>query len=318
MKVVFGTRHLGDEFVDELRSLHPEVTFATAYTPQEASHEVVDADAFMGAPSREAFLAARQLKWVHVPGMGMDTVSRVPEMVDSEVVFTNAPGPHTNVMADHVLGVMLSLAHRLGEMRDDQKAKRWEQDKYGHSFVELNGGVLGLLGLGGLGRAITQRALGFGMQVYAVDPTPTDVPAGVRAVWGLDRLDELCTRSDWLVITAPLTDESRGLIDERRISLMKRGAYLVVISRGGIVDEDALAAALQSRQLAGAGVDSTAVEPLPIDSPLWELDNLILSPHSSGLSPWLYESRRQVLKANLQRFLEGRPLAYVCDLRRGY
>ena len=318
MKVVFGTDHLGEPFVDELRSLHPEVTFVTAYTPAEAEREIVDADAFMGAPSRAAFLAARRLKWVHAPGMGMDPVALVPEMVESDVVFTNSPGPHTNVMADHVLAVMLSLAHRLGEMHDDQQAKRWDAGKYQHSFVELNGGVLGLLGLGGLGRAITQRALGFGMQVYAVDPTPTDVPAGVRAVWGLDQLDKLCSLSDWLVITAPLTYESRGLIDERRMSLMKRGAYLVVISRGGIVDENALAAALQSGHLAGAGVDATEVEPLPTDSPLWELDNLILSPHSSGLSPWLYEGRRQALKANLQRFLEGRPLAYIVDLRRGY
>ena len=111
----------------------------------------MDADAFMGAPSRAAFLAARRLKWVHSPGMGMDPVAMVPEMVESDVVFTNAPGPHTNVMADHVLGVMLSLAHRLGEMRDDQQAKRWDTGKYQHSFVELNGGVLGLLGLGGPG-----------------------------------------------------------------------------------------------------------------------------------------------------------------------
>jgi phosphoglycerate dehydrogenase-like enzyme len=318
MKVVFGTDHLGAPFIEELRSLHPEVTFVTAYTPEEAEREIVDADAFMGAPSRAAFLAARRLKWVHAPGMGLDPVAMVPEMAESDVVFTNSPGPHTNVMADHVLAVMLSLAHRLGEMRDDQQAKRWDPDKYGHSFVELNGGVLGLLGLGGLGRAITQRALGFGMQVYAVDPTPTDVPAGVRAVWGLDQLDKLCSLSDWLVITAPLTYESRGLIDERQISLMKRGAFLVVISRGGIVEEHALAAALQSGHLAGAGIDATEIEPLPTDSPLWELDNLILSPHSSGLSPWLYEGRRQALKANLQRFLDGRPLAYICDLRRGY
>ena len=318
MKVVLALRQAQDDWLTKLRAAFPDVTFASAVTGEEQQREIADADVYVGLPTTEGFRAAKRLRWVHSMGMGIDRFLQVPELVTSDVALTNSPGPHTHPMADHALAVILALAHHLGELRDDQRAKRWEVGKYSDRVVEVNGSVLGLIGLGGLGRAVVQRALGFGMQPYAVDPHPTDVPAGMRAVWGLDKLDELCQLADWLVITAPLTAESQGIIDARRLALMKRGSYLVVISRGGIVDETALAEALRSGHLAGAGIDATAIEPLPADSPLWELDNLILSPHASALSQRLMAERRQIFQANLRRFLDGLPLAYVCDPRRGY
>ena len=177
---------------------------------------------------------------------------------------------------------------------------------------------MGILALGDIGKAVARRAYGFDIDVYAVDVNPVTPPPQVKEVWGLERLDELMQMCDWFVVTAPLTAESRGLIDERRIGLLKPSSYLIVISRGGIVDEDALADALQNGRLAGAGIDATAIEPLPQKSPLWGLDNVVLSPHASALTPQMYEGRRQIFRENMRRFLNNEPFLYVCDKRAGF
>ena len=138
-------------------------------------------------------------------------------------------------------------------MAEDQRLNRWDADKYSHAFVELSGSTMGILALGDIGKAVARRAYGFDIDVYAVDINPVAPPPQVKEVWGLERLDELMQMCDWFVVTAPLTAESRGLIDARRIGLLKPSSYLIVISRGGIVDEDALADALQSGAFSGRG-----------------------------------------------------------------
>ncbi|MCY3800677.1 MAG: D-2-hydroxyacid dehydrogenase [Chloroflexi bacterium] len=314
MKIVVGTPFLGETLEMCLKSDFPGVDFAVAYDRVDQRREIVDADGFLGWPDRETFLAANRLRWIHIPGMGLDRLEDVPEIAASNVVITNSPGPHAGPMADHAIGMILALAHRVRDLIDDQRAKVWKTDKYAGRMVDLNGATLGLFGLGGIGRAVAQRALAFGMEVYAVDPSPAEVPAGVRAVWGMDRLDELLAMSDWFVVTAPKLPELNRIIDQRRLGLMKPGANVIAISRGGIVDEEALAAALESGRLAGAALDVTEVEPLPTDSPLWDLENLILSPHASALTPAMYEGRRQIFRENLRRFIEDKPLAFVCRL----
>ena len=172
--------------------------------------------------------------------------------------------------------------------------------------------------MGDVGAAVARRAHGFGMDVFAVDKRPVERPPEVNEVWGLERLDELLGISDWFVVTAPLTEDSRGMIDRRRIGLLKPGAHLVVISRGGIIDEDALVDALRSGRVAGAGLDVMDVEPLPTDNPLWGLDNVILAPHVSALTPQMWEGRRKIFKENLRRFLANEPFLYVCDKTAGF
>jgi phosphoglycerate dehydrogenase-like enzyme len=183
---------------------------------------------------------------------------------------------------------------------------------------ELRGRTLGLLGLGGIGMAVARRALGFGMEVYAVARRSRPAPPEVKGVWGPERLDELLQQSDWFVVTAPLTRETQDMIDRRRLNLLKPGAHVIVISRGGIVDEAALIDALNAGQIAGAGLDVMVNEPLPPDHPLWAMDRVILSPHVSALTPEMYKGRREVFKENLRRFLRDEPLHYVCDKQAGY
>jgi phosphoglycerate dehydrogenase-like enzyme len=318
MKVVVAGM-LSQEFVKDLRDSFPGVDFQPAATEQEQKRHIKDADVFFGTPSRDVFLSAERLRWIHCPGTGIDRYAEVPELLDSDVVLTNARGPHTNPMADHAFGMILTFAHHLRELWDDQRARRWDTRKYDGRVVELSGRTMGILALGGIGMAVARRAHGFGMSVYAVDKRPMPTPPRyVGTVWGPERLDDLLRMSDWFVITAPLTSETKGLIDRRRIGLLKPSAYLIVVSRGGIIDEDALIEALRSGRLAGAGLDVTAEEPLPQDSPLWDMENVLISPHSSALTPDMWEGRRQIFKENLKRFLANEPFLYVCDKQAGF
>ena len=317
MKVVMSAKAT-EQFLSELRTTFPDVTFHRAATPEEEMELIRDADVFCGDPSREVFLAAQKLLWIQCPGTGIDKIVSTPELRDSDVILTNARGPHANPMADHAFGMILTFAHCLREQWEDQKAHYWDTAKYDERVLELDGSTLGVLALGGIGMAVARRGYGFGMEVYAVDAQPMAAPPEVKDVWGIDRLDELLQMSDWFVITAPFTSETEGLIDRRRLELIKPGAYVIAISRGGILDEEALIEGLRSGRIAGAGLDVTAVEPLPADSPLWDMENVILSPHASALTAEMWEGRRQIFKENLRRFLAAEPFLYVCDKQAGF
>jgi phosphoglycerate dehydrogenase-like enzyme len=317
MKVVL--RGSDQPLMDLLQSRFPDVTFRFAPTPADELREIVDADAYHGQPSREAFLAARRLRWVHEPGTSIDRYrGDIPEMADSEVVLTNARGPHVPPMADHAFAMLLALTHHIPELWEDKKARRWDGSRYSGRMVDLEGKTMGILALGDLGLAVARRATGFGLKVRAVDVRPIEPPAGVESVWGTERLDDLLALSDVFVVTAPLTDRTRGLVDRRRVGLLPAGAFVIVISRGNILDEDALVEAVQAGRIAGAGLDVTSREPLPPDSPLWGVDNILISPHCSATSPALWVGRREIYAENLRRFLADEPFLYVCNKREGY
>ncbi len=317
MKVVIGY-FLTDPYLSDLRAEFPDVEFQPAATEEEQRLHIQDADIFLGVPSRDVFLAAEKLRWLHCPGTGVDKLLEIPEVADSDVVVTNARGPHTNPMADHAFGMILTLAHHIRELWDDQRAHRWDLPKYNERMIELGGSTMGILGLGGIGQAVARRAVGFGMEVFGVDADLTDPPVGVNEVWPPDRLDDLLKISDWFVVSVPYTAETKLIMDRRRIGLMKPGSHMIVLSRGGIVDEDAVVEALDAGRLAGVGLDVTAVEPLPQDSPLWEREDVIISPHVSALTPEMWEGRRQLFKENLRRFLANESFLYVVDKKTGY
>ena len=317
MKVVVASL-FGSGFEERLTEEFPEVDFVFAASEEDQAAEIKDADVFMGSPSRSVFLASDRLRWLHCPGTGIDKLTSIPEIVNSDVVLTNARGSHAAPMADHVMSMCLAFAHRTNEMMADQRAHVWDTRKYDRFFIEMEGSTMGIVALGDIGSAAARRAAGFGMRVYAVDKRPFDAPPGVEEVWGLDRLDDLLRMSDWLVVTAPYTDDSKGMIDARGLGLMKPTSHLIVISRGGVVDEDALLDAVTDRGIAGAGIDAFEIEPPPDDSPWWELDNVIISPHASALTVEMWEGRREIFRENLRRFLANEPFIYVCDKTAGF
>lgn len=330
MKIVMAPTAFDTEkdppYYDDLRATFPKVSFVPAATAEEQKREIRDADAYYGLVSRDVFLAAERLRWLHFPGTGIDYLFGIPELMEGDVVLTNTRGSHAPPMADHVFGMMVSLTHHLGPQRDDQLAHIWDPAKYTGRVVELSGRTIGILALGGIGLAVAQRARGFGMTVYGAvrDPNRTRrrhggaSPPNVDELWPIDRLDEMLGLCDWFIVAAPLTSESRGMIDRRRLGLLKKGGYVIVISRGGIIDEDALVEGLRSGRIAGAAIDSPAEEPLPKDSPLWDVENLVLSPHTSALTREMFDGRRQIFKENVRRFLADEPFLYVCDKSAGF
>jgi len=313
MKVVLNF-DLGEAFVNDLKSIFPDVDFRPVYTSEEELREVVDAEVQFGLISQDAFAAAKKLRWFHFIGMGFDGYKiNFPKMFDGEFIFTRAPGTHVIPMAEHTFAMILAYAHRIPDFIADQKAHCWNTENYMDKIIELSGTTMGIISMGSIGKGIALRAQGFDMEILAVDSQSMAPPLGVREVWSMDRLDELLARSDWLVVTTPYTKESHHLIDQKRIERMKPGVFITIMSRGGIVDEEALIDALRSGHVAGAGIDAVAQEPMPADSPFWDMPNVIISPHVSAHSPQLWLRRGQIFKDNLKRYLDGEPLLYVCN-----
>jgi phosphoglycerate dehydrogenase-like enzyme len=202
-----------------------------------------------------------------------------------------------------------------------QAERRWGKEPFEAADApvrELSEGTVGLLGLGGIGEAVARRALALGMRVAALRRSGGEGPPGVEVLSGEGALDRLLSRSDYLVVTVPRTAETEGMVGARELALLPRGAVLVNVSRGGIVDEEALAEALRGGTLRGAGLDVFATEPLPPSSPLWGLPNALLLPHVSGTSHRFWRRETDLIVANLRRFLSGERLLNTVDKHAGY
>ncbi len=306
-----------DAVLRDLQDTFPDVNFIWCETEEDQLIAIEDADAYCGWPTRKVFLAAKNLKWIHCAGTGIDGIMKIPELIESDIPVTNSRDSHVSPMATHVFALITSLAQRLNEMLPQQLAREWRPEDYAWRQIELEGATLGIYGFGNIGRRVAKRASGFDMNVYAVDkhPRPSE---HAEEVWGLDKLDELIAMSDWFVVACPYTDETMNTIDHRRIALMKPTAHIIIISRGGIVDETAMCEAIRKGELAGAGLDAMEPEPPEPDSLLWTTPNIIFSPHASALVPDMYLGRREVFKENLRRYLNNQPFIYECDKVAGY
>ena len=274
--------------------------------------------AWTGPPIDAILDAGHRLQWLHQRGAGIDRIS-TPKLVASDhLVLTNGSGYHAINIAEHVLGLMLSFARQLPALVRAQDERRWRPPP-ADSLFELSGQTLAVIGAGALGCAVAERAAAFGMRVLGVRRSPAGaLPPGFAAMSSIAAIDSVLPEADHVVIALPLTAETRGLFSTARLAAMKPGAHLYNVGRGGIVDQDALLAALRSGRLAGAGLDVTDPEPLPADSPLWQEPGVIVTAHSSGLTPRSYERYQALLLDNIRRFQRGEPLLNVVDKRLGY
>lgn len=270
------------------------------------------------APPIDGILAAApRLRWLHQRGAGIDRIVG-PALRASDVVVTNGSGNHAPNIAEHLLALMLAFARQLPGLIRAQQASRWETPAAGRLF-ELSGQTLAVIGVGAIGSALARRAAGLGLKVIGVRRSDgREVPAGVERMFGIDRLDDALALADHVAIALPLTAETRGLFSTPRLARMKPGAYLYNVGRGAIIDHAALLAALRSGHLAGAGLDVTEPEPLPPESPLWQEPGVIITAHSSGLTPRSYERYERLLLDNLGRWVRGEALLNVVDKRLGY
>ncbi len=284
---------------------------------REAIRHIADADVVLGFVTREMFLAARRLRWVQSISSGVDAFFYA-EFRDSDVVLTSEKGLVGEHLADHGFGLLLMLTRQLGT------ALRYGPDAWNHrpemrsQEVELTGAVMGIFGFGGTGRAMARRAVAFGMTVQALDRDAVPTSPEVDEVWGPDRFEELLATSDVVAVCCPLTPETRGRFDAAALARMRSTAWLVNVTRGEVMVEDDLVAALESGEIAGAALDVAPREPLPADSRLWALPNVAMTPHTAGASQFRAGRNLDRFVDNLARFRAGEPLEGVIDKALGY
>ena len=316
-----GIWNLPAEQVAALAREFPEVRFESPRDQAEADRLLPEAEIVLGwAVKRSNFGSASRLRWIHLTAAGVGS-QLFPELVESPVAVTNSRGLHAISMAEHALGMMLAIARKLHLARDAQTEGRWSQDEQWAGpppIGQLAGGTLGLVGFGAVGSAIGERARALGMRVLAVRRHPAPDPAPADEQWGHERLGEMLERSDWVVLAAPLTAETRGVIGAAELARMRPGAALVNLGRGALVDEAALVSALAEGRIAAAALDVFTEEPLPGTSPLWRMPQVILTPHTSGFGPRFWERTCELFARNLRRWCAGEPLENVVDKKAGY
>jgi phosphoglycerate dehydrogenase-like enzyme len=310
--------------LDELRPRAREIAPDVRLVPyeEEATVPVADAEQAVavfrwvaGKRYEKLVLDGSGVRWLHTASAGVDHVL-TPALRDRGGFTLTDSGPAFAVsIGEYVLSWMLFVSHRLDEVRECHRTREW---RWVVEQEELYGQTVGVIGLGPVGQGIAERCKAFGMRTLGYRRTGAPAPHVDEVRIGPDGLRSLLAESDWIVLAAALTDETRALLGREEIALLKPTARVINIARGAIIDEAALTEALRTGRIAGAVLDVFVQEPLPPDSPLWDLPNVYVSPHTS---PWTTGLRRRQLElflANLERFVRGEALTGVVDQQRGY
>ncbi|MCA8995646.1 MAG: D-2-hydroxyacid dehydrogenase [Planctomycetaceae bacterium] len=303
-------------------------------TDSEALLEIPDADAFFGKMTPELLLQAKQLRWVQSPTASLEHYL-FPELVEHPCVLSNMRGLFSDVIADHVMGMVIMAARNLHLYLRQQLRRHWEPiggeatrqsfaagpgevSDIDRSHRHLADSTLGVIGVGHIGREVCRRAAAFGMTVLGVDPICQSVSGVVDEVWDTHRLNDLLAQSDFVVIAAPHTPKTEKLFRLEQFRQMKNSAWLINIGRGAIVDLQDLTEALEQGTIAGAALDVYETEPLPADHPLWGIENVILTPHIAAASPRIAERHLETLLENIRRFVANQEPLTVVDKRKWF
>ncbi len=282
---------------------------------EEEIDAIRSADVFVGAIDPELFEHAGQLQWVSSVSAGVDGFI-FPEFVESDILLTSQKGLVGEHLADHGFGLLLSLTRSIAWAA---RQRSWENRlEMREENVELTDLTMGIVGLGGTGIAMADRAAAFGMSCLAVDPEEVKPHPAVREVFSPDQIVEMATQSNVLAVCCPRTPETIDLVDRDVLFAMPQGSYIVNVTRGGVINEPALIEAIESGQIAGAGLDVASQEPLPADSPLWSYDNIVITPHTAGASQYRASRAHQRLCRNISNFASGKPLEGLVDKHKGY
>ena len=327
-KVLIATPHRLDLwiappwFAERLTQAFPQLKIVPIDSFDNFENEISDAEVvFTFALRPEQLQAAKNLRWIHSPSAAVHQFL-FPEFVSSDVILTNARDVHGPVVAEHVIALIFALAKRIPAAVRFQQQHVWGQEiawRAGQRPREVAGATLGLVGLGSIGRTVAEHAVALGMNVIAVREHPENPkPESVHEVLPSSRLDDLLARSDYVVLAAPVTPATQSMIGRQQLDKMKPDACLINVGRGTLIDEPALIDALRAHKIGGAALDVFDKEPLPPDSPLWDLENLLITPHTAGMTDKLWERHYVLFSENLRRYLSGEPLIALVDKQSGY
>jgi len=326
-KLLIGTANLDiwvapDWFVDRLRRDFPQFDVVRLSDRDAMGSEIADAEIAMTVSLHpEEFRSATRLRWIHSSAAAIHQLL-FPELVNSDVLLTNGRDVHGPAVAEQTMGMIFALAKRILDAVRFQQRRFWGQQIIWEEYSgpqELSGLTLGIVGLGAIGRNLARHAACFGMKVVAArEHAELPKPEFVAQVFPTARLSEMLAISDYVVVAAPVTPSTHAMIGREQLAAMKPTAYLLNVSRGALVDEAALIQALQERKIAGAGLDVFQKEPLPADSPLWQLENVLITPHTAGMNAKMWKLQYDLFSENLRRYLNGQPLLALVDKKAGY
>jgi len=327
MKLLIAVHHRFDLwkvppwFGDRLRQEFPQLNVVQLPNYDLLTEEIVDAEiAISWSLHGEQIAAAKKLRWIHSTAAAVHQMM-TPELLASAIVVTNARDVHGPVVAEHAMALVFALAKRLPQAAKYQQQKHWAQRDLWEAQAhprEMAGATMTIVGLGGIGRPLAKLAKAVGMRVIAVRERPELGAESADAVYGFERIEPALAEADFVVLAAPVTPRTHHLMNAARLGQLKPSAYLINVSRGVLIDETALVAALQAGNFAGAALDVTSEEPLPQSSPLWTMENVFITPHIAGLTDRMWERHYEQFTENLRRYLEGRPLRCVVNKQKGY
>jgi phosphoglycerate dehydrogenase-like enzyme len=317
-KKILVDRAEEDVMVRDLQGISPKARIVPV-NKANVMQEIGDADAFIGNISPAEVRAGKNLKWVQVMSAGVENVlfmSGGSDLRESNIVLTNNKIVQGPEIADHAMAMLLTLSRNLRKYIADDQQENWDGRRY--EGIELNGKNAVVIGVGGIGMQIATRAWAFGMNVIGVDPEDKPFSPFLKKVVKPDQLDEVLPQADVVFISTPHTEKSHKMMGAHEFELLKPHSYFVAVSRGGIYDMGGLVKALDSKVLAGAGVDVTDPEPLPKGHALWKFNNVVITPHIAGRSDRDNERMVGTIKENIKRFVDGKPLINVVDKQKGY
>lgn len=305
---------LGEKELASIKDTAPDANIVLA-KPDQAADYIEDADILVTwghLDIRGHLPKAARLKWIHALSAGVDRLL-APELAQSDIILTNSRGIHGIPMAEHVIALILAFSRGLPQAFCNQQKKLWQRMK----TDEIYDKTIGIVGLGSIGREIAKRAKALGLKVLATKRTQT-TELFVNNLYTPDQLDLLLAASDYVVVTLPLTEKTAGMFTMDTFKTMKKSAYFINVSRGRIVHEADLAAALENGIIRGAGLDVFETEPLPETSPLWNMENVIITPHVAALSPFYMERAIKLFIENLSKYLHNADMLNVIDKEKGY
>ena len=297
---------------EKIRQAVPGAVAKAFWDPKDALTDIEDANAAYGTVPPELFARAKKLRWLCAARAGLGGDWFYDALVQSDVVVTNMRGSYNEHLSAHAVAFLLAFARRFEHYLPQ---KQWQR---GPGMIDLPAQTVLIVGVGGAGSEASKLCAAFGMRVLGADPRVTDPPTGMAALFTPDRLEERLGEADFVIVTTPETPETLGMFNARLFSRMKRGAYFINIARGRCVVTADLIAALQSGQLAGAGLDVVDPEPLPSDSPLWGMPNVLITPHVAISGAPYRQKWEEILLENCRRFAKDEPLLNVVDKKIWY
>jgi phosphoglycerate dehydrogenase-like enzyme len=308
---------LTQEQVTQINQLDPEAKVVITDSTEEMETCLDEAEIMAGSVPPDLLVRAKKLRWYQHWGAGIDWLIQHEGVVKKDFLLTNTSGIHAIPISEHILAFMLAFARNFPMSIRHQQQRYWDHQETGQLF-ELAGKHVLIIGLGAIGKQTAHILSALGMHVAGIRRSPGQPVEGVEYLAGMEDLDRILPQADFVVVTLPLTKDTHHIFNSSTFSKMKKSAYFINIGRGGTVHEADLVSALQEQQIAGAGLDVFETEPLPADSPLWDMPNVIITAHNSGISP-LYDQRAfAIFIDNLERYLHNQPLRNLVNKELGY